>query len=242
MSIIVTQVNLPSSPSSDSTTSAQAVITCASNEIRRVLSDSGADGVLILDWVNEIHKDFLRRTRWVFLKSATQSFTTVSGEDRYFIGTGAAPSGSTDVSLDLTDIFTIAENSVVDRTNYSQIVRVAEKPLGASWVSAGYPKVYRNDSESPTILELYPIPNGAYTIEFRYYKIRNEISSGAQILQVPDTYKDIICAGVSYKAFMYLRQLDEAAIKKQIYETGIRQVINDSNLFPKSNNFIRPAE
>jgi hypothetical protein len=217
------------------------IISAVSQDVRGLLGTTGGDQTILLDYVNRTHQDLLRQTRWVFLKSGVQSFTTSSGVYKYWIGqTGSNPVGTTDTLLNLTDIFTIDENSVYDRTNFKQITRTGEVPLGADWTSNNYPKLYRNDSTSPYVLELYPYPNGTYTIEFRYFKTRTIFTLTTDLIQIPDDYKDVLVDGVCARVYELLKMQDDADRKFALYKKGLIDMLRDKNLFPKSNNFIRP--
>lgn len=79
---------------------------------------------------------------------------------------------------------------------------------------------------------------GGYVIEFRYFKVRQQLTTAAQILQVPDDYKDIVCAGVNWLAYKYLKKEDEAQIWMQVYSRGMTEMIRDKNLFPRDGEFI----
>lgn len=79
-----------------------------------------------------------------------------------------------------------------------------------------------------------------YLIEFRYFQTRTQLTTLAQVLQIPDDYKDVMCAGVNWMAFQYLDRKPEAQEWKQIYMSGISQIIRDKNLTPRGEEFIRP--
>jgi hypothetical protein len=79
-----------------------------------------------------------------------------------------------------------------------------------------------------------------YLIRFRYYRSRQVVQNLTDTLQVPDVYKDIMCAGVNWFACQYLRIKDEAQLWLAIFKDGVREVIKDQNLQPKSNDYIVP--
>jgi hypothetical protein len=60
------------------------------------------------------------------------------------------------------------------------------------------------------------------------------------VLQIPDRYKDVVCTGVSWLAFRYLKSTEDAQQYAQLYQMGKIQIIKDLNLFPRGEEFIRP--
>lgn len=240
MSIIVDQ-SAVTSPAASATTTVQQIVNCTSQDIRQLLASSGADANILLDFVNRVSLDMLRASRWTFLLSAVQSFTTTVGEDQYWLGaTGGAPAGTTDTALNLTDIRTIKPGSVYDRTNFRVLAKTSERPLGQTFTSNNRPRLWRYDGTEDKILALYPPANGAYTVNFRYYKIHQQLTALNQILQVPNDYKDVVCAGVNELACVYLKRADEAGYWRGIYEEGKREMIRDANLFPRAEEYMRP--
>jgi hypothetical protein len=225
----------------EQTTTAGAIIGKASQDSRQLLSNTGNDANTILDYVDRIHKELLRLSRFRWLLSPVQQFTTVAGQSHYWVGQqGQAPTGTVDTALNLTDIFTIKRGTVLDRSNYSPLFPTGEAPLGAFFALNNKPRLWRNDVSTSGVIDIYPPPDGAYTIEFRYFRQRQVISSPASVLQVPDQYMDVITAGVNELVAVYLRKPDEAQYWHQYYESGKKQIIRDGNLFPRGPEFIRP--
>lgn len=88
---------------------------------------------------------------------------------------------------------------------------------------------------TPTIEQM-----GGYLIEFIYFRIRQQLDSTNDILQVPDDYRDVVAAGVSWLLTRYLKSKDEAAQWYTIYQKGIAEIVRDKNLVVGSGDFIRP--
>jgi hypothetical protein len=247
MSITVQYAAASATPASGATTTVQNIIDSVSQDIRKLLSSTvgNSDATILIDYVNRVQLELLRRSKWRWLLSTTQSFTTTSGVANYYLGTGAAPVGSTSVSLNLADLFAIQENSVVDRTNDTRLACFNDKPvnnvLDNAATNLGHPTLYRNDlADGPYTLNLYQTPNGVFTIEFRYHKTRNQLTSAGQILQIPDDYKDIVVAGVNRLACFYLKLPDEAATWNALYRESIADMLRDKNAFNREADFMRP--
>lgn len=79
-----------------------------------------------------------------------------------------------------------------------------------------------------------------YLIGFRYIRQRQILTELGSICQIPDVYKDVLCAGVTWLACQYLRLYQESSQWFQIYQAGIRDMIRDRNAGPRENDFVRP--
>jgi len=96
-----------------------------------------------------------------------------------------------------------------------------------------------------TNLGTFPTTNtlqnlGGFLIKFQYYKNRATLTSPAQLLQVPEDYKDVVIHGVNFLAWKLLGKEDEAKISQELYQSGLREMIWDKNLFPEGVEFMRP--
>lgn len=78
-----------------------------------------------------------------------------------------------------------------------------------------------------------------YLMSFRYTKQRQLVSATADVLQVPNVYKDVLVDGVCMMAFKYLKLKDEAMDRQQSFMSGLRQLVHDRNL-TFDTDFIHP--
>lgn len=128
-----------------------------------IMNQIGTNHPVFLDYCNRINLDMLRATKWDFLLADVQTFLTRQGATAYWIGaTGSAPNGTYDTGLNITDIKFVQHGSVYDRSNFKTLGSVAEAPVSAvlSYTDGssrpGRPAVYRNNVDTPFILNLYP--------------------------------------------------------------------------------------
>lgn len=136
-------------------------------DVRQTLS-SGAlpDSAILLDYTNRVSQEMLRTSRWMFTLGTVQMFVTQLGVSNYWIGpTGQAPAGVFDTGLNLTDFRRIKPKSVKDRSNFRTLGHFDESPLTAKLSFSdntprlGRPAVWRQDAQSPSIINLYPSPD-----------------------------------------------------------------------------------
>ena len=144
-------------------TTVQQIVNSTTTDI---MNQIGANHPILLDYCNRINYDMLRSTKWDFLLSDVQSFITRQGVTAYWIGaTGSAPDGTYDTGLDITNIKWVQHGSVYDRSNFLNLGSVAAMPVSAvlSYTDGtsrpGRPAVYRNNVDTPFILNVYPAPD-----------------------------------------------------------------------------------
>ena len=358
----------------NATLTVQDIVNCVAQDTRNLLATSGADSNILLDYVNRVQLDMLRKSRWEWIMSPPKYFITENEQADYWIGaTGSNIQGTVDTGLNLTDIDHIKEDSVFDRSGFRQLKRTDAQPLSSvlSFKSGdsrpGFPALYRHDRVStPNIISLIPAPINSNTfqpepptpilqttaggalaartyyvrisfvdtlgnessasdpaaiqyiaannlilvrspqlplqsttrgisysrwnvyasttsgseqkqnaspinmgtdwtepvggliagtayptvnnltamdgflIEFRYYKVRPQVATLATVLLVPNDYKDILCAGVSWHTAKFLKQTDDAKYFFELYNNGLQDMIRDKNIFPKGGDFMRP--
>jgi hypothetical protein len=193
------------------TTTAQTVLNSVSQDIRKQLDSQGTDATILLDYLSRVQLDLLRLTRWEFLSAPKQRFVTQLGVTDYWIGSaGAAPAGTYDTNLNLTDYEFIRKDSVIDRTNdksFYQPVPLAPLVTTAFGGSLGARTYYvkqtlvdSNSGEStPSATEAVifvpasrllqvnaPQPlltQSASGIKYNQYRVYASTTSGAQTLQ-----------------------------------------------------------
>lgn len=114
---------------------------------------------------------------------------------------------------------------------------VTPASIGGSWTEPTSGLITSGPT-FPTQNNLEPIDG--YLMEFRYYKVRQQMTATGQIIQIPDDYKDIVIAGTNWLGFKYIRRMSEAQEWSQVYKMGLSEIIRDKNQFPHGGNFIGP--
>lgn len=153
------------------TTTCQNVMDSVARDVRQTLSSTATpDTTVLIDYVNRIHQDILRTSKWYFLFSAPQEFVTQLGVTNYWLGpTGAGPSNAYDTGLNLTDIRTVKSKTVYDRSNFCALNHIDEAPLVSKVSFAddtsrpGRPAVWRQSVDSPLVMNIYPAPDNQNT-------------------------------------------------------------------------------
>lgn len=114
------------SPGLGATLTAQSVINGTSQDLRSQLPTNSS---ILLDYTDRIHREILRTSRWIFLLSPVQQFITEPGITDYWIGTtGNGPQGSIDTGLNLSDVYRLKDDTVLDRSNNVTLFRQQAQP------------------------------------------------------------------------------------------------------------------
>lgn len=154
------------------TLKASDIIGTVSQDIRSVLGTTGADATILLSFLDRIQLELMRTSNFRFLESAVQKFVTRYGQTDYWIGaTGSNPAGVWDTGLNLTDVKSIKDDTVYDRSNLRKLMRVSpdSAPLivGMENPDSTYkveqPRAWMEDPDNANVLHIYPPANNANT-------------------------------------------------------------------------------
>jgi hypothetical protein len=106
----------------------------------------------------------------------------------------------------------------------------------------GRPTHYSVDWENQR-LWLYPTPNAATSLRFRYYKNPGEVSNTSASLFIPSKYHFVLAAGVESLVWQLDEDLNSAKAANDRYEAGILRMIDEENNLPdKQSSFTPPQE
>ena len=95
-------------------------------------------------------------------------------------------------------------------------------------VSYGYPSMYSiigYDSSGYMVVAVYPIPNQARNIYYRYKYRVTEMSADANTPIIPLRYRWVLVAGAVYQVAEYLDMPDIAQNYERQYRQGIAQLV-----------------
>lgn len=142
---------------------AQQVVNSVSTDL---LQRIAPEDPKLLDYINRGQLQLMRASRWRFLLSAPQRFTTQKDRTDYWIGpTGTGPVDTVDTGLNIQNLGPIKTETFFDRSNFRLLKRTGENLLMSSFAfrdntsRPGQPRVWRNDVSTPCVLNLYPAPD-----------------------------------------------------------------------------------
>lgn len=196
--IIPFQGTTTPTPSGPYTTTVCDILDAVSEDL---LQGIGKESPKLYDYVNRVSFEILRTSRWTFLERGPVTFITQLEQTDYWVGAlGSGPATAVDTRLNLIDLGIIKKNTVWDYSNNRILQQVANAPLvnrykfPDSLSRPGLPAVWRNDPDSPNVMNLYPGPNNQnnYTPE-PYAPIVTSTPGGSlpqRTYQVTVTYVD----------------------------------------------------
>jgi hypothetical protein len=82
-------------------------------------------------------------------------------------------------------------------------------------------------------------PLDGYVIEFKYWQQRPVGLTAGSTLLIPDEYKDVVIAGTNMLAAQFLNKQSDLQYWSGLYQSGLRTMIRDRNLSPKT-DFVKP--
>ena len=142
-------------------------------DVRQTLSGTNPpSNALLLDYVNRVSLEMLGISKWIFLLAPPQSFITQSGVTNYWVGPiNTGPFNAADTLLNLTDLRSINDKSVIDRSNFRKLGKTDDAPTVVqlsfpdSTSRPGRPDLWRQDAQSPNVLNIYPAPDNQNTYQ-----------------------------------------------------------------------------
>ena len=141
----------------------------AQDIVNAVIQDSQnqtTNRTALYDYVDRIHQRILRESQWRFLLSDPQAFATMPGVSSYTLVSGAAPAGSFQTPLGLTDFNNIAPGSVFDLSTWTKIEEDSDSSTTLNYIlnrdgslRTGQPRTYSNSLSNPGTISLKPAPD-----------------------------------------------------------------------------------
>jgi len=208
---------------------AQDIVNSVSRDTRQVLTNSGNDANVILDWVDRVQKDVLHSSLYVNQNLNTTQVTTSAGVFSY---TMSPPTSirrivsvfdtTFNMSLTPSDAELNEPSPTAARVDDSQgrPATTSKQPLPhQAYKFGGTPEFYR--FLAPTTIRVRPAPlSAAYvsTLSITYEQLVGTILNLTTELTVPDDGKDVVCAGVNWMAMAYIGRSQEAMSWFQLYQ------------------------
>lgn len=163
--------------------------------------DAGLTDPKLTAFINAALKQVAQEHDWPWLKTSA-NISAVAGTSEY-----ATPADwmRTD-SLVIPDVGIVLENRDID-----DLDRIIYRDR---------PALFAIEAEQ---VVLKPIPDAAYTIKHRYYRVERTLVSGADVPYMPSTFDEGIVEFATSLAFRKLRQGDKAVLADQAYQAWLKR-------------------
>ena len=73
-----------------------------------------------------------------------------------------------------------------------------------------------------------PIPDTGYEVDYRYYKIPNNLQNDIDYPDIPEKYHHVVVDGGTYRMMQYKQQQAASQQYQQRYEVGLQKMIEDN--------------
>jgi hypothetical protein len=183
-------------------------------------------------WLNDAQRDILNRFLWDFARSYSD------------IGTVAA---TDTITMPFPGIAYNARN-VTSSIPLKFINDLDFDRLFAAQTASGSPRFFRMSGQAVVSgttcpqIQLYPIPDGAYTIRVRYFSRYADLVNDTDISAIPETYHELM---VNYASNVLFSSLNDPRATEQYakYENGLLSMVEQQAANPASHlNVLRSTD
>ncbi len=190
------------------------LVTRVQNRIR----DTGYSSTEIKNLINDTQNDVFNEYRLPFMQ-ATQAYTLTAGDADLTSGSGLPANYVQALDLTLTSSGSerVLAYASPQETNaqYPDATDTSAYPLNTP---------YRWYEYAQTI-NLFPVPNEAYTATLRYYKKPTLLSSDDDVPEIPGEFEELLVLGASYRALQIKDNYDQAAILQNKYDEILQKMV-----------------
>lgn len=200
------------------------------SRVQARLKDASVSNTVILQFINDVNREICNRYQLDFMQTST-TFNTSVGDNTYSL---------TSIAADMQQLWSLKITSPDNAALYLQ-------PMTAEEFDRIIPDITAETQGAPTkyylwgdVVNLYPIPDGTYTIEVRYIKNPTTLTSGSQP-DIPEEFNEIVVLGALYRAMQTNDNYDQSLIIKNQMDTQIVDMIKRLRPFPAGVNKIMPT-
>lgn len=186
-----------------------------------VTDNQGIEEVLVR-FVNDAYQDIQNaREEWNFLR-ASRSFSTSAGQDTYTLS-GIFTESSPVFKKYKRDSFIITDsNGKQIYLKYRDFDRLEAQYLNED--REDLPTYFSIDPSNNSVV-LKPTPNGAYNVNFRYWKGPESLTEAAQVPSLPLPFHNLIVYRATEKMAVYLSAAETYAKYSNEYAKMLGQLM-----------------
>lgn len=200
------------------------------SRVQARLKDASVSNTAILQFINDVNREICNRYQLDFMQTST-TFNTTAGDNTYAL---------TSIAADIQQLYSLKVTTPNNAEIYLQ-------PMTADELDRVLPDLTSQSQGAPTkyylwgdVVNLYPIPDGTYTIEARYIKTPTTLTSGSQP-DIPEEFNEIVVLGALYRAMQTNDNFDQALIIKSQMDTQVVDMLKRLRVFPAGVNRVMPT-
>lgn len=188
-------------------------------KVQQRVRDTGYSSSEIKNYVNDAQNDIFNEYRLPFME-ATQNYTLTIGVSDITNGDGLP--GNYVQAIDVILTTDDQERKLVYR-DIREIDAEYPDPDDADAYSAGTPVYWYNYADT---IRVFPVPASADTVTVRYYKKPTELTSDAQVPEVPSEFGEILVVGAAYRVLQVKDNYDQAGVHQNKYDELLQKLVN----------------
>ncbi len=169
--------------------------------------DSTAYLTRVKAWLNEGYKDIIRRFDLEAM-STSSTANTVAGTDTITLPADFAKG----ISLEDTELD--------EDLAYASVKEIEQQDDS----TRGRPRAYCIDGST---LKIWPVPDAAYALKFRYHKSPTALSADADLAAIPADYHNLLVEYACSKAFRAEDDYEACKFWREEYERDIARMASD---------------
>ena len=187
-------------------------------KVQQRVRDTGYSTTEIKNYINDTQNDIYNEYRLPQLED-TQDYTlTISNAD---ITSGSGLPSNYVGAINLT-ITTSGYEMLVPYKDYREIDSVYPDPTDTSTNPANPPMYWYFYEDT---INVYPVPDKAYTATLKYYKRPTALSADADIPQLPAEFEELLVLGAAYRVLQVKDNYDQAGVLQNKYDEILDKLV-----------------
>lgn len=186
-------------------------------QVQTRIRDTGFSSSTVLDLINDAQNDVCNEYRFPFMQTFQNYTLTADDED---ITSGSGLPAAFVQALNLT-VTSSGYERVIPIVSYDEVDENFPDPTDTTRHPANVPQVgYYADGT----LNVYPVPNTAYTVKLTYYKKPTLLTADGDVPEIPSEFQEILVLGAAFRALQIKDNYDQAGILQNAYDEKLQKL------------------
>ena len=185
--------------------------------VQQRIRDTGYSSTEIKSYLNDTQNDIFNEYRLPFMQ-ATQTYTLTAEVSDITNGSGLPTNYVQALNLTLTSA---GRETVLPYNDVRVIDDLYPDPDDTTINPHGPPIAWYYFAET---IKVYPVPDAAYTLSLQYYKKPTELSSDADIPELPSEFQELLVLGAAYRVLQVKDNYDQAGVLQNKYDEILQKL------------------
>lgn len=186
--------------------------------VQQRIQDTGYSSTEIKSYINDTQNDVYNEYRLPFMQT-TQNYTLTANVSDITNGVGLPDNYVQALDLILT---TNGREKTLEYVDVRTIDGFYPDADDTTRNPANVPNKWYFYGET---IKVFPVPNAAYTITLRYYKKPTELSSDADVPEIPSEFQELLIVGATYRVLQVKDNYDQAGVLQNKYDEILQKLV-----------------